>query len=487
MTPVLARRILALSAVLGVLANWLVRLDDWRAGFVLWVLLTLGVAAIVDHASDSEPLVRRERRTLYASAAMFALLLVLRDASSLYAVNFLAFLVVLFLVAWRASGRSLAQLEPRDALVGVASAITAAVAGAPVLALRDADPQPVDADRRRAYRGFGFGSLIAAPVLLVVTGLLASADPLFAGFLEHAGEMLELSMIGNLVFIAAASWITAGALRGSLEPVGINGTLFRRELNMPFASALPLLGGLALLLSAWIGLQVRTLFGGAEYIAATAGITVANYARDGFFELIVIAGIVLAALLVADDVIDRRAEHDRRSYRILGQALVFLVGAVLVSAVSRLSLYLRFYGLTDDRVFALAVLVWVAIILAWLSMTVLRGQRARFAPGVLVLSACWLLAFNAVNPERQVVETNLRRAEHGMDFDVSYHAKLSGDALPTLLRGADRLTPAVASELRAAIDREWTKRAERRPDWRLWSLPYLLGARRLEQEHVRRD
>ncbi len=481
MTPHLARRILALSAVLGVLANWLVKLDDWRAGFVLWVLLTLGVAFVVEDASDSEPVARRDRRTLYASAAMLALLLVLRDATSLYAVNFLAFLVVLFLVAWRASGRPLAQLEPRDALVGVASSITAAVAGAPTLALRDADPKPIDAHRRRSYRGFGWGSLIAAPVLLVVTGLLASADPLFAGFLEHTGEVLELSMIGDLAFIAAASWVTAGALRGSLVPVGITGTMFRRELNMPFSSALPLLGGLALLLSAWIGLQVRMLFGGAEYVAATAGVTVANYARDGFFELIVIAGIVLAALLVADDVIDRHSETDRRAYRIFGQVLVFLVGAVLVSAVSRLALYLRFYGLTDDRVFALAVLVWVAVILAWLAMTVLRGQRARFAPGVLVLSACWLLAFNAVNPERRVVETNLRRAEQGMDFDVAYHAKLSGDALPALLRGAGRLPPEVASNLRAAIEQEWTKRAERRPDWRLWSLPYMLGARQIEQ------
>lgn len=481
MTPQLARRILALSAVLGILANWLVKLDDWRAGFVLWVLLTLGVAFVVEGATDSEPVARRERRTLYASAAILALLLVFRDATSLYAVNFFAFLVVLFLVAWRASGRSLAQLEPRDALIGVASSITAAVAGAPTLALRDADPKPIDAGTRRSYRGFGFGSLIAAPVLLVVTGLLASADPLFAGFLEHTGEILELSMIGDLVFIAAASWVTAGALRGSLVPVGVNGTMFRRELNMPFASALPLLGGLALLLSAWIGLQVRTLFGGAEYIAATAGVTVANYARDGFFELIVIAGIVLAALLVADDVIDRNADSDRRSYRILGQLLVVLVGAVLASAVSRLSLYLRFYGLTDDRVFALAVLVWVAIILIWLAMTVLRGQRARFAPGVLVLSACWLLAFNTVNPERWVVETNLRRAEQGMDFDVAYHAKLSGDALPALLRGAERLSPAMATELRTAIDKEWVKRAERRPDWRLWSLPYVLGARQLAQ------
>jgi hypothetical protein len=481
MTPQLARRILALSAVLGLLANWLLKVNSWSAGFVLWVLLVLGVAFYVEAATESEPTARRDRRILYGTAGALALLLVLRDAESLYAVNFFAFMVVLFLVAWRASGRSLTQLEPRDALIGIGSSVTAAVAGAPTLALRDADAKPMDASTRRSYRGFGIGSLVAAPVLLVVTALLASADPLFAGFVEHTGELLELSLVGDLVFIGAVSWLTAGALRGSLVPVGINGTMFRRELGLPFASVLPLFGGLALLLSAWIGLQVRALFGGAAYVAATADMTVANYARQGFFELIVIAGIVLAALLVADDVLERNAESERKSFRILGQVLVALVGAVLVSAVSRLALYLQFYGLTDDRVLALAVLVWVAIVLTWFALTVLRGQRARFATGVLVLSVIWLGAFNAVNPERRIVETNLRRAEQGMEFDVAYHARLSGDALPALLRGADRLDPAVAAELRAAVKAQWAKRAESRSDWRMWSLPYVLSARQLEQ------
>ncbi len=481
MTPQLARRILAISAVLGVLAHWLLKVNSWRAGFVLWVIVVLSVAFVVEASAESDAVARRERRMLYGSAGVLALLLVLRDAESLYAVDFFAFMVVLFLVAWRASGRSLRQLEPRDALIGVASSVTAAVAGAPTLVLRDADAKPMDAGTRRSYRGFGIGSLVAAPVLLVVTGLLASADPLFAGFVEHTGELLELSLVGDFLFIGAAAWVTAGALRGSLVPVGITGTMFRRELGVPFASVLPLLGGLALLLSAWIGLQLRTLFGGAAFVAATADMTIANYAREGFFQLIVIGGIVLAALLVTDDVLDRNAESERKSFRILGQVLVMLVGAVLVSAVTRLALYLRFYGLTDDRVFALAVLVWVAIMLTWFALTVLRGQRARFAPGVLVLSVVWLGALNAVNPERRVVETNLRRAEQGRDFDVAYHARLSGDALPALLRGADRLAPAVAAELRTAVSAEWKKRAESRSDWRMWSIPYVLGQRQLLQ------
>jgi len=113
MTPQIARRILASAAVLGLLALWLVKDIMWRGGFVLWVLIVLGVAFVVEASSSSDPLARRERRMLFGSAGALALLLVLRDAPSLYAVDFFAFMVVLFLVAWRASGRPLSQLEPR--------------------------------------------------------------------------------------------------------------------------------------------------------------------------------------------------------------------------------------------------------------------------------------------------------------------------------------------------------------------------------------
>lgn len=481
MTSALARRILYSALGLGIAANWLIKVDSWRAGFTLWVLLVLGVTWMVHRASDAAAETKRERTVLFGAAAFFAVLLVLRDAPTLYAVDFFAFVVVLFLVAWRASGRPLRELEPRDAIIGVASAAAAAVGGTPMLALRDAELGNIDEGQRRSYRGFGIGAVAAAPVLLVVALLLGQADPLFAGFLEETGVLLNGTVASTLLFIAAVTWVTAGALRGSLLPVGIDAGRFRGQLQLAFPTVAPLLGGMTLLLSAWIGLQVRSLFGGAAYVAETAGMTVAEYARGGFFDLIVIAGIVLASLLVVDDLLDRTEGKARASFRTLGMVLIGLVGAVLVSAVLRLGLYLRFYGLSDDRVLALAVLVWVALVLTWFAMTVLRGARARFAPGVLVLSMLWVAAFNIVNPERRIVEVNVSRAEAGQEFDVAYHAQLSGDALPTLLRLADRLGPARAGELRAALTTQWEARRSERADWRRWSLPYRIAIGRMTQ------
>jgi hypothetical protein len=485
-TPHLARRLLFAAALLGLAGNWLLRAEFWRAGFLIWVLGILGVIfaasryMLTSGNTASDQTAHRERTVLLVSAALLTLLLVLRDAEILFVLDLFAVFVVAALIAWRASGRSLSTLEPRDAAVGGIATVSTVMAGAPMLALRDAAPARLESAQRRALGGYGVGAIVAAPVLIAVAMLLGSADPLFAQLLEDAGAMLDVSLVGHVVGTLIAAWVVAGALRGSIIMTGAGTMAARMHPRLPFPIVAPLLAGLTVLLSVWIALQVRTIFGGAEYVATASGVTVADYARQGFFELIVIAGIVLAALLFTDEVLDRNAERERRTFRTFGLALLGLVSALLVSALFRLALYLRYFGLTEDRVLALAVLVWVAAVLGWFGLTVLRNARVRFAPGVLVISAIWLGALNLANPERWIVETNLSRAERGLEFDIAYHAKLSGDALPALLDGADRLGPARAAELRAAISTVWTARAVERADWRSWSIPYKLAAQRVQ-------
>lgn len=489
MTAATARRILPTALALGVLADWLFRAYQPRAGFALWCLAALAAAFLIGRRDPSADTshegsherpreASRERALLIGAAAALVALLVLREASILYALNGFALFVTLLLVAWRALGRPLAQLEPRDALIGGVAAIASVAGGTPTLLLRDAKAEPLGERIRGSYKTFGVGVVVAVPVLLVVTSLLASADPLFAGFVDEVGVLLDTSAAEHIGVTLATAWIAAGALRGSLVPLAVDGTRLRKTWDLPISTFVPVLGGLALLLSAWIGLQVRAMFGGAAYVTATSGVTVAEYARRGFFELVVIAGIVLAVLLFTDDLLDRGADAARRSFRALGSLLIGLVAATLLSAVMRLSLYLGFYGLTEDRVLALAVLVWVALVLGWFALSVLRGERLRFARGVLLISAVWLGALNAVNPERWIVETNLRRAERGLEFDVAYHARLSADALPALRSASGRLPEAQASALREAVAEEWARRnARRADDWREWTLPYLLHGR----------
>lgn len=472
MNPTLARQLLGAALVLGVAGNWLLRVNAPRAGLTIWLLGIVAVAFAASKAVDAEH--ARDRRVLLAAGAVLAVFLVLREAEMLYVFNMFALVVTAALISWRAGGKSLTQLEPRDAIAGGVATVTNLVVGAPTLALRDAAPPPVGAEQRRSLGGLAIGTIAAAPVLLIVAALLGESDPVFAAFLQRVADLLDVQIIGHILGSVFAGWVAAGLIRGSITPVQTPLPTEHLKLRVAFVTLFPLLGGLALLLTLWIGLQISAMFGGSTYLAMTSDITVAEYARRGFFELIVIAGIVLGALLVADEVLERDDAKSRSSLRSIGFVLLVLVGAVLTSAMMRLSMYLKYFGLTEDRVMAFAVLIWVALMLAWFGFTVLRGARQKFAPGVLVISALWLGGLNLSNPERWIVETNVRRAERGLEFDAAYHATLSVDARRALEKAVTRLTPELAAQARDVFNQAWLQEHASRRDWREASIPMMI-------------
>ena len=83
-----------------------------------------------------------------------------------------------------------------------------------------------------------------------------------------------------------------------------------------------------------------------------------------------------------------------------------------------------------------------------------------------------------MNPEAFVVHVNTSRAAAGQPFDAEYHAKLSADALPSLVRAAARLAPTDCQRLEAALRRTWAARISPPPpvtrgDWRSMDLPRM--------------
>ena len=139
------------------------------------------------------------------------------------------------------------------------------------------------------------------------------------------------------------------------------------------------LGLLALLFLTFGGFQLTYLFGGREVIEATSGLTVAEYARRGFFELMVVGLCTVGVLLVGDAVTTAR-----RLFRVLATVLIVCVLVIFISAVQRLMLYTGEFGLTVDRITAASIMAWVAVVLVLFSMTVLRERPARFSTAALI-------------------------------------------------------------------------------------------------------
>jgi hypothetical protein len=149
-------------------------------------------------------------------------------------------------------------------------------------------------------------------------------------------------------------------------------------------------------------------------------------------------------------------------FRWLAAVLLVLLGVVIASALQRMRLYMEHFGLTELRVYATGVILWLAVVSAWFAVTVLRGRRHAFAVGALVAGFAATVTLNVLGPDSLIARTNVTRPA----VDVSYLAGLSDDAVPTLI---SRIR-ALPSSQRALLARELLDRDTPGGDWRSWNL-----------------
>lgn len=473
-------RILAGALVLGVSADLLLDADPWRLNIFLWICIAAVVAIVCAGVGRAE-VAARDQRILLGAAILFAACFLLRDAPMLFALGIVATLTAVALVAWRRVGGSPVVMRMSAVALAWAHAVLVSVFGAFAVLYHEsrAFTQVNDAPWRRRALLVGVGVLAAMPAVLIVGALLASADPAF-GSLITAWTMLPFEeAVEHAIIIAVFAWPTAGWLRAVAAPTEVPPAALEfasRRPGVDFLLVGPGLYMLAAMLAAYLGVQARALFGGAAYVEMTTGLTYSEFARRGFFELVVVTGIVLVVLAFADWLVDRTNDSAVRRYRSAAWLLIGLVAVLIASAVQRMALYVGFYGLTEERLYALAAMVWIASALAWFAGTVLRDRRTRFAIGVLATSAAWLLVLNVLNPERVIVATNVARAVAGVrSFDAKYHAGLSADAVPSLLDAAETLRGPVdrCEEIVRGVHEQWAKRFAQVgwDDWRTWSVP----------------
>jgi len=350
---------------------------------------------------------------------------------------------------------------------------------------------PLDAARRalptgRLRDGIGRGApflrglLIAIPLLLLFVALFAAAD---AAFAKIAGDLFDWeldlgSLPGRMMLGLIAGWLSAGLLafivRGQAPESERNmGTTWHRRPRLGAAEAITVLVALDLLFAGFVALQATYLFGGGDTLAAT-GLTYAEYARRGFFELLAVAVAVGALILALEGFVARRT----RIYLAAAIGLVVLTLVVLASAFLRLRLYQDAYGWTELRFYVLAAIAWLAIGTVGAVYAIVTDRTGWLLHGMLVLSVAFGLAFNVIGPVRFVAEQNVARALNpelvapgGQDgLDVWYLASLGNDAVTVLAEAAPRLPAADRQSVSIALEQRAFDLSRTDHPWQAWNL-----------------
>jgi hypothetical protein len=456
--------IAGMAAGLGLLADFLLRETPWGLNVAVWLAL-LGIAGL--------RVVRRSDAAAwpFLLAIAFAVCFAWRASVVLLVLSGMMFLLSISLPLLR---------DPRVAGVvrhGLALLGTMTSAGilAPVAVVELARHSRGSAPPAGRLVPLARGALVALPFLLVFGALFSAADPVFEWYVGDVFGFVLERLPSHALMSLAFAWVALGLLfglaivrlpaRSSMEgSTGRGGT--------ETLVALLLVDALFLL---FLLVQIRTLFGGRELVETTLGLSYAEYAREGFFQLVAATAVALSGLLAADWLVPAGSSR-RRLFRAAATVLLLLVTAVLASAAIRMRLYVSEYGLTELRLYTSAFMVWLAFVLAWFAGTVLRGRRERFMAGALAGLAVGILGLSALDPDATIVRSNAaslpRQAPAAPEesvaagFDARYAATLGPDAVPALLAVWPRLDPWRRCVVAGALLTDHTGPS---PDWRTWS------------------
>ena len=235
----------------------------------------------------------------------------------------------------------------------------------------------------------------------------------------------------------------------------------------------------------FLGVQSAGLFGGAEYLAQK-GLSYAEWARSGFFQMVGVTVVNLTLLLAAVQW-SRREGGAWRAVRLLSALLTAESLLLLLSAAWRMTLYVDVYGLSFKRCmtyWGMGMMAAFLLAAAWK----VRRPDFRFCRVVFPLALAGWLVINCVPVDYLVAKDQVDRYLSGESgvldaeyllYDLSYDTlsqleRLDGDMVCTAYGDWDAIGTARLSIL---LEQRRQEARTDCADWRTWSLSAWLASR----------
>lgn len=310
------------------------------------------------------------------------------------------------------------------------------------------------------------GLAISIPLVFIVILLLSSADKVFESFMGKIPDLFININIGEVIvrlaFILIVT-ICSFSYIWSLRPTDKNlseiidkKTTSKRLLDPVIL--VTILGVVNIIYVFFTLIQFTYLFSSISF-DLPQNFTYADYARRGFFELIIVTLINLSILLVDMNFTKMTNSMINKSIRLLNSLLIVCTLVMLVSAHFRMYLYENTYGYTYLRILTHAFMVFIFILLV-ATFYKIWNERLPLLKSYIIIAIFSYVIINFVNIDVIIAKNNILRYHQTGKIDVPYLSALSYDAVPTLVSLIDDSDKRVSQKIQNClfIKREELKR-----------------------------
>ncbi len=287
-----------------------------------------------------------------------------------------------------------------------------------------------------------FGLLITVPLTFVVAVLLCSADSHMEEIFDSVAQVFSEDLLVILFElgcgIPVGYWLF-GMLYSAGQKITMPGDAYYAE-KLDGKRTIPNLGIYAGVTPICVLYLLYVISQTSYFLSAFAGklpadMIYSEYARRGFFELCAIAVINLAVILVLTCCAKKSGEKRTKPLIVYAAVLCLFTLFIIATALAKMVLYIKAYGLTALRLYT----AWFMVLLAVVFLVLLVRQFVRRMPTAAILTAAFTVLFGVLcfsRPDALIAEYNIYRYEHGTlsDPDISMLKSLSIDAYPVLMQ-----------------------------------------------------
>lgn len=260
-----------------------------------------------------------------------------------------------------------------------------------------------------------FGILIAVPLLIVVLLLLSSADIVFGDMLHNIFGDISIGNCIGIFFTMLASFLGSFALLArcndtfSLVPG-------KKKDGLEPIIAITFNSVLAIVYLIFSVIQILYLFIGKMTLPKEY--TYAQYARQGFFQLLAVCIMNLAIVLISTYLF-----RENTALKVILTIISLCTYIMIASSAMRMFMYIDVYLLTVLRVLVIWGLITLAILLAGICIYIYKHDFPLFKYMTVVVTVLYIgLAF--MHPKYCVAEYNITRgyelAQASQNTDEQY-------------------------------------------------------------------